>query len=473
MKKIILFGAGFYGKNAYYKLKNQFEILFFADNNPALDGTELFGIQVIAGKKLKEIYSSGVDIIICSGSHFQISAQLIEMGITEYYVMLEGFLYHNSDKETMIPVELNNYSYYRKEKKEKNILYMQDTACIRTHKIASMMKDEGYKVYLLYTMAPPESNNESYAGIYSGIFSFSSMGGIIDFIENSDFDIIHSSNEPDILTNIALKTSKHVVFDTHDMNSLWGHDSIENLALEYVANTQSDGNIYTSTGVVEIAKQKYGLEQKEIFSLENMILDQEEIKDSYEKLSDIDHEIHCVYEGGMNGTDKASDRFFEPLWEKITECGIHIHFYSQADPVYCRKLDGKSEYLHYEGNMESKKLVREMTKYDCGLAIFQVTEQNRNFLETGTANKVYEYINSQIPVVVSELESYINFVEQYNVGINLDFSKDIKEQIKGACQIKISPDFLRSNHLTMKSRQKELADFYERVKKREVFRRKL
>ena len=470
MKKIIIFGTGFYGKSAYYKLKDQFEILYFADNDPLLCGAELFGIKIIAGEKLKEIYSPDMDIVICTRSYFQISAQLVEMGITDYYVMMEGFLYHNSANETMMPIELSKYSYFQKEKDEKNILYVQNTACIRTHKIASIMKDEGYKVYLLYTMAPPESNNGSYAGIYSGVFTFYTANGIIDFIENSDFDIVHSSNAPDILTNIVLATSKHVIYDTHDMNSLWGYDSIEDLMLEYVANTQSDGNIYTSQGVVEIAKKKYGLEKKEIFSLENMILDQEEINDPYEKLSSIDHEIHCVYEGGMNGKDKTSDRFFEPLWKKITDCGIHIHFYSQADSTYCRKLEEENEYLHYEGNLGSKELVREMTKYDCGLAIFQVTDQNRCFLETGTANKVYEYINSQIPVIVSELESYIHFVKKYKVGINLDFTKDIKEQISKACQIKIGPDFLKKNHLTMKSRSRELVDFYERVKKREKIR---
>lgn len=463
MKELILFGAGFYGQSAYYKMKDQYEILYYVDNNTSLVGTELFGIPVISAVQLKEIYSSKIDIIICTRNYFQIGAQLMQMGITEYYVMLEGFLYHTNDMETMMPVELSEYSYFHKSSGEKSILYVQNTACIRTHKIASIMKDAGYKVYLLYTLAPLESNNISFAGIYNDTFTFYTANGIIDFIENSDFDMIHSSNAPDILTNIVLETSKHIVFDTHDMNSLWGYDSVEDLVLEYVANTQSDGNIYTSQGVAEIARKKYGLENKEILSLENMILDQEEIHEPHEKLSSFDKQIHCVYEGGINGKDKESDRFFERLWEKITDCGIHIHFYSQSDPVYCKRLEKKSDYLHYEGNMGSKELVKEMTKYDCGLAIFQITEKNRRFMETGTANKIYEYINSQIPVIVSELNSYIKFVEKYNVGIHLDFTKDIKEQIKNACQIKISSDFLQKNNLTVKSRAGEIMAFYEKV----------
>lgn len=470
MKEVILFGAGFYGQNAYYKMKDHFNILYFVDNNIMLKETELLGIPVISVARLQEIYRTEMDIIICTRYYFQVSAQLIELGITEYYVMMEGFLYHCSKNETMMPVELSTYPYFHKSNDEKNILYVQNAACIRTHKIAKLMREAGYRVYLLYTLAPPESSNGSFANIYNDVYTFYTMERIIDFIENSDFDIIHSSNAPDILTNIVLATSKHVVFDTHDMNSLWGNDSIEDLVLEYIANIKSDGNIYTSQSVLEIAKRKYGLENKEILSLENMILDQEEIDNPYEKLSSIDNQIHCVYEGGINGKDKESDRFFEILWNKITDCGIHIHFYSQSDPIYCRKLDGKSEYLHYEGNVGSKELVREMTKYDCGLAIFHITDKNRNFMETGTANKVYEYINSQLPVIVSDLKSYSDFIEKYNVGVNLDFTKDIRKQISMACQIKICPDFLKEHNLTMKSRALEIAAFYERVKSRKVFR---
>lgn len=466
MKSVILFGAGFYGDAAYYKLKDTADILYYVDNSPEKIGKQMHGIEIIDIRGLEQVIGSRkTDIIISSQYYAEIAKQLYDIGVNAYYVMLGGLLFYTGEKDKMIPVELSEVCAYKKAEEEKNILFVQDTACIRTHKIASIMKDNGYKVFLLYTMAPPESNNAGFASVYDDIYTFYTYDALLRFVEQSQFDIVHCSNAPDMLTCLLLNTSKPIVFDTHDMNSLWGHDNIENLTLEFIANTQCDGNIYTSQGVVEIAKKKYGLDNKEILSLENMILEQEEISNPYEKLSSTDHQIHCVYEGGMNGKDQESDRFFESLWEKITDCGIHIHFYSQADPVYCMALEGKSEYLHYEGNMGSKELVQEMTKYDCGLAIFNVSEKNRTFLETGTANKVYEYINSRIPVVVGDIKSYSDFVKKYNVGISLDFTKDIKKQISEACKIKISSDFLENNGLTMKSRSHELVAFYERVKK--------
>lgn len=471
MKKVIIFGAGAYGNWAYYKLKENREIAYYVDNNSIAHGTKFHDIPIISASELEDIYSSSAyDIIVCVKEYQQIVKQLADMGIVEYYVMQQGLLYYSNTVETMIPVEPFQYKYYKKEPFEKNILFVQNTACIRTHKIASLMKKSGYKVFLLYTNMSPELNNAEFVDVYDNIYTVFTLKGVVDFVENSDFDIVHSSNEPDVLTNLLLMTKKHIVFDTHDMMSLRRPESIENLTLEHIANTASDGNIYTSNPVVEIAKKKFGLEDKEILAWENIVLEQEEINTTYQKLSSIDGELHCVYEGGVVGSNKLSHRFFEDIWDKIVNCGIHIHFYSQSDYKYCKELEKKSNYLHYEGNLGTKALIQEMTKYDCGLAIFNVNSQNKVFLETGTANKVYEYLNAGLPVVVGDVQSYIDFVERYGVGKRLDMEQDINEQIKAISQITIEEDFLTKNKLTMMSRNKEIIDFYERVKQRQVTR---
>lgn len=471
MKKCIIFGAGHYGKGAYYKLKPYYSILCYVDNNKAVQGTELYHVPVVSMEELHMFYKPHeVDIIICSQAYPAMANQLIEARIYEYYVMLEGFLYYCGQDEKMVSKELSAVRYYRKQKNEKNILFVQNTACIRTHKIAALMKNNGYKVFLLYTIAPPEVNNAGFKSVYDEIFTFCTQDAFVDFVENSDFDIVHSSNEPDILTNLLLMTQKHIVFDTHDMMSIRKPESIEKLTLEYIANAASDGNIYTSELVADIAKRKFGLHDKEIIAWENIVLDQETIISKHTKLSSLDGELHCVYEGGINGTDTQNHRFFEDIWKEIAECGIHVHFYSQSDYRYCKELEAKNRYFHYEGNLGTKELIQEMTKYDCGLAVFNVNDQNRLFLETGTANKMYEYINAGLSVVVGEVQSYIDFVEKYNVGKQLDMEKDIKAQILEISKIVIEKDFLTKNGLTMMSRSQELIDFYERVKKRKVVR---
>ncbi|MCM1231005.1 MAG: hypothetical protein NC489_12810 [Ruminococcus flavefaciens] len=476
MKKAILFGAGIIGEGAYYKIKAQEEIAYYVDNNPDKQGTRLHDIPVVSSRKLEEIYDPAVyDIIICMKKYDQVVEQLSGMGIKEYYILLQGLLYCCDEKGVLFPagtlVPTERYTpYIKRNPMEKNILFVQNRACIRTHKIAAMMHKNGYKVFLLQTNPTPEANYSDFAEVYEEVYTFHTYNGLINFVNDSDFDIIHSSNEPDILTNLLLLTRKHVVFDTHDMMSLRKPESKEIVALEYIANTGSDGNIYTSDAVVGIARKKFNLADKEVIAWENMILDQEEIINEHPKLSSMDGEIHCVYEGGVVGNDKMSHRYFEDIWGKIVDCGIHIHYYSPSNYSYCKELESKSKYLHFEGNLGTKKLIQEMTKYDCGLLLLNMNEQNEAFLETASPNKLYEYINAGLPVIVGNVTPLINFVEKYGAGKKLDMKGDIKAQIAAISKIMIEKDFLIKNKLTMMSRSQELIDFYERVKSRKVRR---
>ena len=460
---IIIFGMGNYGKNTYWKLKDEYNIVAFADNNMKLAETTYEGVEVILGKNLMYQDLDNIDIVICTQHYYEIENQLIEMRIMDYYVMIEGLLYHTSPYETMMPVELNRDVYYKKEMKERNILFVQNAACIRTHKIATLMKDIGYKVFLIYTLAPPFGAYLQYVDVYDKIWGFSSAKGLVDFISNSDFDVVHCSNEPDTLANIVSMSNKPVIADTHDMQSIRSNVEIDALILEYLANTFCLGNMYESDKVAEIAQQKYDTEAKKVFFVENYVMDQVNIVHPYEKLSTLDNEIHCVYEGGIVGNEKQNHRYFDEMWKKITDEGIHIHFYSQSDIERCRRLEKISSFIHYEGSMGGVDLIREMTKYDCGLVLFNSTDSNRIHLEANSINKVYEYINSGLPLLSAGINSLNEFVKKNKVGIELDFSKNIREQIVEACKLEVSPDFLRDNKYTMKSYGSHLANFYSNI----------
>ena len=99
-KKIILFGAGFYGREAFGNLKEEYEIVCFADNNSKLAGTQLFGIPIISADKILEYWQQDLDVVICTAAYDQISEQLKAMGIKNYFVMLDGHLYHAGERKT-------------------------------------------------------------------------------------------------------------------------------------------------------------------------------------------------------------------------------------------------------------------------------------------------------------------------------------------------------------------------------------
>ena len=100
--KIIIFGAGLYGRKAYEKLKEEKEILCFVDNNPALSGTYLFDIPVISAAEIPDYRKDQADVVVCTEAYYEIGMQLKKTGISEYYIMLDGHLYQSSKRETGI-----------------------------------------------------------------------------------------------------------------------------------------------------------------------------------------------------------------------------------------------------------------------------------------------------------------------------------------------------------------------------------
>ena len=104
-----------------------------------------------------------------------------------------------------------------------------------------------------------------------------------------------------------------------------------------------------------------------------------------------------------------------------------------------------------------------MTKYDAGLFVLNINDENRTFLETASPNKLYEYLNAELPTICCDLDSCREFISKYHAGIILDFAGDIFQQIKAACMIKVGKGFLTKHRLTMESSGEELEQFYQDV----------
>lgn len=467
MEKAVIFGAGYMGQGAYYKLEQFFDIIAFVDNNEKLWGQEFCGVKVISSFSLKKLQeTTEIKIIICTKFYFEIARQLIQMHIGNLMVLLGGFLYWYGDENMMMPCEIEQPIPYQKESAdEKNILFVQPEACIRTHKIAYVMKKAGYKVFLLYQIGPPKIMNEEFQDLYEKKYTTFSMNQFIDFVEKSEFDIIHSSNQPDYLTNLLLLTNKKVIHDTHDLSSAYIKLSGDELVQEYIANTKCSGLVHTSQGTVDITNEMYHNNNIPSLIIENMLVDRIEAKFKYKKLSELDGKLHCVYEGGISDNPNHF-RFMEVIWKKIAKEGIHIHFYSQQRIEYCKELDKWNEYIHYEGNLSSVQLATEMTKYDCGLLLFNVNSNNKTHLETASANKLYEYLNAGIPVVSCGVDSFSNFILKNKVGCKLDFDKDIYQQINAVSKIKIEENFVEVNRLTLNANSEKIKTFYESIQRR-------
>ncbi|SKA86236.1 Glycosyl transferase 4-like [Caloramator quimbayensis] len=345
----------------------------------------------------------------------------------------------------------------------KKVLFIQDVPCIRTNKIAKVIACKGIQVDLLYISAHPLQVYKDIELPYKNMFQLKDINQAINYINNSDYDILYSSNEPDYFTVLFLATNKPIIHDTHDMMSLRSEISNEQVVLEYIANVMASGNIYVHELVKDIAIKKFGIRNKPIFVLNNFIEKSMIPKQRKEKLSCYDGEMHCVFEGGLSNI-QGHHRFLEGHFLKLAKEKIHVHIYGNVNLNYIKQLESKSKYIHYEGVLSPKKLLVELTKYDIGLAFFNVTQQNKMFLDTTFANKIFDYLAAGLPIAFVDLISYKMFNEKYNVGKIINFNQKIYKQIEEVKNINIDENILFNNDFIINNQFFNIINFLNKVK---------
>ena len=391
MKKCIIFGCGNMGKAAYEKLKEYYEIIAWSDNNKDLQGREVNGKSVVKPSEIPSLASEyDLDIFISMFQTGEVVNQLRRLKVPNIYIWKGGFFF---SADGLYPLEFPALKNHKKEDdKSLHVLFISDAAGIRDHKMAAIVKKAGAKVFLAYIVKSPRDRWAEYADIYEEIYSIMSIQSLFEFVKNSEFDIVHCSSQPDHITPVLIHSGKTVIHDCHDLRSSNDSLSPDRLMLEYLAHTGAAGVIYPTAGLRDEAARKYALQKKRTLVIENYPFKDLLQKGKKEKLSDADGVIHCVYEGGITHGDKEDRRYFEEIWLKMAEAGLHIHYYSQSDEKYCKFLETLHPRLHYEGNVSSYGLSSELTQYNVGLCIYNSIPKNQLYIEYASPNKFYEYV---------------------------------------------------------------------------------
>lgn len=450
--KAIIFGCGYRGQHYLEKIALNFDVVAFADNNRALWGSQLLGRPVISPDQIKEFGKATV--FVCVWKFREIAQQLADMGIA--CVINNDGLYYEYRDMILYPISFSEHEPYRKSGTEFAVLFVQDAPCVRTDKISCILKAAG-----IMTQNACFRARSKMPEAYWKENCFETYDALLEFVNASEFDIVHSSNEPDILTNLLLHSNKTVIADVHDLLTARNIDSSpETYYLEYVANKFAGGSMYVAPYYRDLQILRCGVPLERTCILPNLILESQipAPDKRMQKLSAVDGELHIVYEGGIS--DKpVSNRFFEEIWRTIADACIHIHYYSQQNIDYCKKLEKMSPYLHYEGNRYGLELITEMTKYDVGSVLLNPVDKN---VIMASPNKLYEYLAAGLPVVTN-LAATLEFVKSEGVGGDLDFDGDIYEQLKKLAAITIPDQYLQKNELTMDSRAEDILAYYKKI----------
>lgn len=82
----VIYGAGKEGQLLYKRLQNdEFEISYFADSNPQIQGMRIMGIEVISLETLKSM-NEKTAVLLSKGYQEQIYSMLISHGIKNIFL---------------------------------------------------------------------------------------------------------------------------------------------------------------------------------------------------------------------------------------------------------------------------------------------------------------------------------------------------------------------------------------------------
>lgn len=470
MKNIIIFSAGDRGFIAYKKLRLFFNVVAYTDNNQALWGKMLNDLPIIPPEELPELVKEKqAQVFICNEKHWaDIAVQLNEMGIRDY-INLDTYLPYTFDGFLWQPVSFSKPEPWRKiSTHDFAVLFVQDCPCTRTSKIAMALRERGVLTYAAYTAAPSNAGERAFLEEYP-IWTWTDL---LDFVNESEFDIIHCSNTPDDLVNVLLQSNKKIVYDVHDSITSYPdfNYTTDQALLEYLATTRADGVIYVTDSFRNAQLQKYRIDIGKTFVIGNYPLKAFNGIERLPKLSERDGQIHCVFEGWIPTENLAARKTnsvfnqtlnYVPIWEALAEKGVHIHIYSYVSPEYCRSLEQKSKFIHYEGNFRDEALISRLTQYDVGLLLY--SEPQTPLLNYASANKFTDYLFAGLPVV-SNAPAYVKLLEQTGGGGGLDVSQDnILDRLKEIREIHIPADFCQTHGFTMNAYIDDLLAFYRSV----------
>lgn len=457
MQKAIIFGAGDIGQRNLAKLKYVYDVVAFCDNNRDLWNQRICGIPVIPPDKLPD---AGALVFICINWHWREAAQQLDaLGVR--YIVLDSYLSYRITDNRMYPVDPAKPAPYKKTKPDEfSVLFVQQILCARTEKIAAALRDIGVTTCAAFQLSPSKMNDAFCTQV--PIFSFASL---IEYVNESEFDIVHSSNEDDTLTNLLLHSNKKVVFDCHDLISeAYIYNDYEKFPLEYIACTMSDGVMIFSEPAKEVLCEKYNLRADKVLAVENYPLESFKPAAKLRKLSKDDGQIHCVYEGGLFFEQNAfTAKNFRDYFLRFCEAGIHIHFYSNANASDCEALAEEHPLMHYEGNIRGIDLITQMQKYDLGFCIYNLTEGPMDsYLRICSPNKLFEYLSAGLPVITN-VKPFAKFATKNECGAYIDTDGDIKSQCEAALKNEISGNFISDKGLTMNANINRILKFYKSI----------
>ncbi len=142
--------------------------------------------------------------------------------------------------------------------------------------------------------------------------------------------------------------------------------------------------------------------------------------------------IHIVYAGAVAGSFRNPNQYgntqFFKLIDTITSQQLHFHIYpspsnGNQDRVEYIQLAKTNSYFHFHEDVDQQQLALELSQYDFGILPFfkALTKQSDVKLKYATTLKLFNYIEANLPIIISEDIIFQNWISnRYGIAVNMN-----------------------------------------------------
>lgn len=300
--------------------------------------------------------------------------------------------------------------------------------------------------------------------------------------------VIHAFTLPSYQIRLAIdKTKLPVIMDIQDMHvSYFGLDSPKlymklDMPDESFSISHSAGIVSHSIELFNACKE-YKITERPPTLMFPVYCDDDHLLIPAEVPSM--EEIHIVYAGSIAGSFQDDQHFgslkFFRVIEAFSQQNIHLHIYPSPTMRFrdlilseYQAISDENPYFHLHESVPQKELAEALTTYHFGLLPFflEDTSRSANKLGRGSSQKLYNYIESGIPVIISEDLAFQSWMAQ-RYGAGLEITKPdlyrIREMIEAIDYTEMRKELLaKRENICLSTHIPRLVAFYHQIHQNE------
>jgi glycosyltransferase involved in cell wall biosynthesis len=242
-------------------------------------------------------------------------------------------------------------------------------------------------------------------------------------------DVVHAHDAAMLAPGLAgaWATGSKLVYDSHELatgvpyrDPVWarGIDLLERFAVP-----RSDAVLTVSPGIAEELRRRYGLRRRP--AVVRNLPDPAETDEDFEapdirQILGLPSETPLVLHLGAVARERGGESLVVAMRDIP---GAHLLFLGADDPAYASALEdlsrrtGVGDRVHFRPSVPVSQIRAHVRQADVGVSLLEDTCENHRL---ALPNKVFEYLASGLPVVVSDLPEMRAVVEELGAGATVD-----------------------------------------------------